>query len=213
MNRAKLYGDVSSSPREAARQVGVDERAAEYGAVLARRFDEIEAMYASFSSMLNTQARQPGEQPSAPVKIVLFKAMAHPELGEGDMVASFSANPNPYARGPHYYTHVNFMAKADSDNASVPRFVKSAMFGATPVAETISAEMKQAMMDIQPDIILLPTDYTLDNTRELKVQLDNVLPEAQETFDMLLEAACDPRLNPDLAVAAQAYSEQLYAVA
>jgi len=39
------------------------------------------------------------------------------------------------------------------------------------------------------------------------------LPQVEETFDLLLNAACDPTLNPEMAERAQAYRQKLDAIA
>ncbi|GEM_PF-5847103 len=55
--------------------------------------------------------------------------------------------------------------------------------------------------------------WSVDKVERARAYLEGELPRAQATLDWLLEAACDPNLNPAIVERAQAYRDDLLAAA
>jgi hypothetical protein len=211
VNDAGINKAVRNSANRAAETAGATLEAERRGSRLAADFGAMENDYRSFYYMLgDTQNKRLGateesQQAALKLSIVLANDFEHPRWGTGKLVAAFSRNPNPYVIGPHYYTQVNFFG---GENPAVPRFEKAEMFGMSVISE-MTPQTRKGLRATQPGMILMPGKYTPDTVEELKVQLAAVLPDARETFNLLLAHACDPALNPDLAEAAQAYCDDL----
>jgi len=216
MNEAAIHRAIRESAGAATAETEAERQAALRGSRLAARFEALEVDYRSLHTSLYLQEGLNAEHEERPrdmvgsrsdasrVAIVLAKDFRPPRGKAGTLVAELSRDPNPHASGPGYYTSVYLVR-----HGAVPEFVKSEMFGAAVVTANTSPPTRKAMKAVQPGAVLLPTEYTPELLEELEAQLDEVLPEAKATFDLLLSSACDPELNPGLAEAAQAYRADL----
>jgi len=215
VNEAGIHRKIRNSVGDAAPGGKFEYQVAMQGSKLVTRFEAMEADYRSFHDMLDAQNRRlrdanDSQATASRVVIVLEKGFEHPEWGNGNVVANFSRNSNPYSKGPHYHTHVLFQGY---DSPGILKHIAIEEFGATALPENppekYPGAAKTAQKTNHPGVALMPVEWTPDNVAELQDQLTEILPNAQATFDLLLAKACDPKLNPNLAQAAQTYRDDL----
>jgi hypothetical protein len=212
--RQELQAEVGRIDGTSDAKVEADRQEAE----LMEKFTTVLYSYGSFADMLGT-ARGTGPAPDLAGRplvdrqpIVLANNFRHPlNWATGRLVATFSRDPNPHNSAIHYYTHVNFEAQDKPAGwPAASRFVRSEMFGNILSWQEMTPEQREKFRDSHPGLVLqLGGRSTPEAVEELRVQLETLLPDAQDTFNLLLEKACDPDLNPDLVLAAQAYRANL----